>query len=374
MPRVTRCSLIAAFLARGVALATTSSNRGAWSGSDLILNSQQFLCERLVLSNQHFNVMIDGIWDILIRLYDKQVSLTSIQNTSQAANGRATFCGVCCSDWLKAYMFQPLQRLESQPPTSYKIYEFASCIGETFSSHLVGCVWPFSLVFFCVTYLDVSWCRCLWSDLYRVRSQGSTQGELIRESLKVPGTECRMFRQVFLILHSCLASAAMLERSELCCLDDAAVEVTMSQHKAHHGALASQTMPETQLELATRVANFGKFWLQLMPPRRRWTRPTSSTVQWHIRRALWKLLQLVLLVLTLGSQEGLVKSLSNPIILEHRTWLWSRCRRSWRTGRWKLTTLQLLGPNFLAPCQELSGTVLGTSIPSQQVAASTASM
>ena len=61
----------------------------------------------------------------------------------------------------------------------------------------------------------------------------------------------------------------MLERSELCCLDDAAVEVTMSQHKAHHGALASQTMPETQLKLATRVANFGKFWLQLMPPRRR---------------------------------------------------------------------------------------------------------
>ena len=101
-----------------------------------------------------------------------------------------------------------------------------------------------------------------------MRSQGSTQGELIRESLKVPGTECRMFRQVFLILHSCLASAAMLERSELCCLD-AAVEVTMSQHKAHHGALASQTMPETQLKLATRVANFGKFWLQLMPPRRR---------------------------------------------------------------------------------------------------------
>ena len=64
-------------------------------------------------------------------------------------------------------------------------------------------------------------------------------------------------------------SPAMLERGKLRCLEDVAVEVTMSQHKGHHGALASQTMPETQLKLATWVANFGKFWLQLMPPRRR---------------------------------------------------------------------------------------------------------
>lgn len=172
MPRVTRCSLIAAFLARGVALATTSSNRGAWSGSDSILNSQQFLCERLVLSNQHFNVMIDGIWDILIRLYDKQVSLTSIQNTSQAANGRATFCGVCCSDWLKAYMFQPAST--AWISTTHKLQDLWICIVHR-RDVFFAFGWMRLAVFFVFFLRDVSWCILMSVSLVRLVSSEVTR-------------------------------------------------------------------------------------------------------------------------------------------------------------------------------------------------------